>query len=237
MTNTNTKTKAILYARFSPRPNAAECESCQSQLAEMRRWAEQRGYDVVGEYQDEAVSGADDWNERPGMFDAAKAAKRGMLFCVRSFDRMFRDTKNGLAFAGMLAQKGVRVMSITEEAASLATPEAELMRTILLGMAEYQRKMINARTRSRMQSHQRAGRRMSKIPPFGMAISEDDPSRLVANADEKAIIWHICSMHKTGLGLRAIAKCLEHRGILCRGAAKWSHKTVTKILRREGALQ
>ena len=170
---------AILYARFSPRPNAADCESCESQLADLRSYCKAHGYTIAGEFHDKALSGGDDWTDRPGMFDAATACKRGMVFAVRSFDRLFRDTRKALMFACDLEKKGVQIVSITEEAASLNTPEAKLMRTFFLALAEYQREIIRARTRAKMRAHQANGRRMSNHVPWGTMRDPANPKRLI----------------------------------------------------------
>ena len=235
MKNGNGKpTCCVLYARFSPRPNADECESCAVQLRDLRKYARVHGYEIVGEFSDEALSGGDDWQDRPGMFDAAQACKRGYLFVVRSFDRLFRDTRKALVFAGMLEQKGVEIRSITEEAASLNTPEAKLMRGIFLLVAEYQREMIRARTRAKMLDHQANGRRMSKIPPFGTKIDPNDSARLIPDPAEQATIATIRRLHKRGLGQREIARRLTASGADRRGRTDWSHVLVGRILRREG---
>lgn len=225
--------KAILYARFSPRPNAAECESCESQLADLRAYCQQHGHDVAGEYTDKALSGGNDWTDRPGMFDAAQACKRGYVFVVRSFDRLFRDTHKALMFAAMLESKKVNILSVTEEAASLNTPESRLMRGQFLLFAEYHREIIRARTRAKMVQHQRNGRRMSHEPPYGTMLDPVDAKRLVPNPDEQNVIRRIRRLRDLGLGLRAIARELESSGIPRRGKATWNHGLVKSVLVRD----
>jgi len=229
------KTKAVLYARFSPRPNAAECESCEAQLQDLKQYAWKRGYEIVGEYQDKALSGGDDWKDRPGMFDAASASKRGTLFVVRAFDRLFRDTEKALVFKSMLAAKGVKIRSITEESACDDSPVGNLVATIFLAVAEYQRAVIRARTKSKMLDHQANGRRMSKLCPYGTKPNPQSPGRLVADLDEVATIETIRKWHAEGMTLRGIARRLMENGIRGRGE-KWSHVTVRRILAREGVL-
>ncbi len=231
------KQKVVLYARFSPRPRAAECESCENQLKELRQYAWKRGYEIVGQFKDEALSGGDDWQDRPGMFDAAEASKRGMLFCVRSFDRLFRDTRKALVFGAMLEGKGVRIRSITEEAASLDTPEAKLMRGFFLLFAEYQREITRARTRTKMLEHQRNGRRMSKEPPYGWRTSRDNPSLLEPDPYEQEVIEIVKSLAcDPEMSLRAIGRTLTERGFHRRGKPDWPHQIIKRILRRSGCV-
>jgi len=55
--------KAILYARFSPRPHAEDCDSCERQIADLRAWCKAHNHEIVGEFQDRALSGGDDWTD------------------------------------------------------------------------------------------------------------------------------------------------------------------------------
>lgn len=224
---------AVLYARFSPRPNSAECESCEKQIEDLRTWATSNGYTIEGEYRDEALSGGDDWTERPGMLAASVAAKRGMTFLVRSYDRMFRDARKALTFCAMLEAKGVAVLSITEPAANGDDPIAEMVRTIMLAIAEYQRAIIRARTKTRMLQYQQSGRRMSKRTPWGTKLDPADPARLIPDADEIATTAIIVERRAAGASLREICQHLERMGIPRRGKAKWSHVVVKRILERE----
>ena len=169
--------RAILYARFSPRSKAASCKSCVLQLQDLRSYARLHNYQVAGEYHDDALSGGEQWVDRPGMLAAETACKRGMLFLVTAFDRLFRDVQMGLAFCAAIEGKGASIVSITEEAASLNTPAARLMRSIFLSVAEYQREVIRAKTKLRMLEHQAAGRRMGRLPPYGMQQDPADPNR------------------------------------------------------------
>jgi DNA invertase Pin-like site-specific DNA recombinase len=168
------------------------------------------------------------------MLDAATACKRGYVLVVRAFDRLFRDTRKALMFAADLDRKGVKIRSITEEAASLETPEAEFMRAIFLALAQYQREMIRARTRAKMLQHQKNGRRMSGEPPYGMQFDPANPKRLIPDDDEQANIIVIRELHEGGLKLRQIARWLEAHNLARRSKPTWTHQLIRAILVREG---
>jgi DNA invertase Pin-like site-specific DNA recombinase len=231
--NNNGKPKlAVLYSRFSPRPNAAECESCETQLAELRAWCQANGYEIAAEFSDHALSGGDGWEERPGMLDAVSTCRRGMAFLVRSYDRLFRDTDKALAFRSMLEAKGVDVRSITEEGANGDSMNAKLIRFIFLWLAEYQREIIRARTKARMLQHQAGGRRMSDRTPWGTRVDPSDHARLIANEEEIATATVIVARKQDGKSFRAIARYLQDAGILRRGKSSWSHVLVRRIYER-----
>lgn len=226
--------RAILYARFSPRPNAAECESCESQLDDLRQWATANGYEIVGEFSDKALSGGDGWEERPGMLDAVSSCKRGIVFLVRAYDRLFRDTDKALAFRAMLEAKGVEVRSITEEGANGDSMNAKLIRFIFLWLAEYQRSIIKARTKAKMLEHQAKGRRMSGEPPWGKRVDPYNRSRLIDDPEEMATAETIRTRRMAGESLRGIARWLEDHGVNRRGKNRWHHVLVKRILGRMG---
>ncbi len=234
MTTTTKPKRAILYARFSPRPGAATCESCETQLTELREWATANGYEIVGEFRDEALSGGDDWSERPGMLDAVGKVRKGMVFLVRSYDRLFRDTDKALAFRAMLEAKGVQVESITEESANGDSMNAKLIRFIFLWIAEYQREIIRARTKAKMLVHQAAGRRMSAECPWGKQIDPNDPARMIDCPEEIETARTIQWRRAQGDSLRKIARWLTENGVDRRGKAKWDHISVRRILHRMG---
>ncbi len=43
--------RAILYARYSPRPDADKCLSNERQIERCREFCERKSYDIAGEYQ------------------------------------------------------------------------------------------------------------------------------------------------------------------------------------------
>lgn len=232
--------KAILYARFSPRPKADECESCDVQLRDLRRWCREHGITIEAEERDDALSGAD--AERPGLVRALAAAKRGRVVLCRSFDRISRDSHHLLGVALDLARRGVQLESITQGRYDPNDDEFELLFTILAGVAQYQRKKIKRATQAKMLEHQAGGRRMSKQPPFGWELDPDSapvmrdgvagaPSGLRKNEKEQAVIARIIKEFDGGAGLPAIVQSLTKAKIPCR-AGRWHASTVRKILLR-----
>jgi len=214
------------------------CESCETQLADLREYATSNGYEVIGEYFDLALSGGDGWEDRPGMLGAAAAAKRGMVVLVRNYDRLFRDVDKATVFRTNLEAKGVEVISASpqEAAANGSTLHAKLIRFVILWKAELDREITRARTKAKMRQHQANGRRMSKLPPYGTIVDPADPTRLLPCPEEQYGIQTIRNLRAAGMGLREIARELEARGITRRGGkAKWPHGLVKAVLDREGS--
>jgi DNA invertase Pin-like site-specific DNA recombinase len=56
----------VIYARFSPLPDAQECDSVARQRERCRAYCQAHGYDVIAEKHDEDMSGGRADN-RPGL--------------------------------------------------------------------------------------------------------------------------------------------------------------------------
>lgn len=230
--------KAVLYARFSPRPDAAESESCETQLEQCRKYCAENQIEVSGAFQDRALSGSEE--DRPGLWTAIDMLRRKGLLIVYRLDRLARNVYLMHCIEQAVAKRGARIISVCGEGNG-STPEDKLIRDILAALAEYQRKVAAARTKASMLRHQATGRRMSYKAPFGWREdpnsplnSRGRPSRLMADPEEQRVIQCIVALHEQGRTPRAICKALDASWVECRGG-KWYHKTVQKILKRAGA--
>lgn len=232
----------ILYARFSPRPNAAACESNLAQLESMREELTRRGGRVIaGEYEDADRSGDDDTRE--GLWDAVAACKRGYEFWIDDPERLARDLILGEVIREKIRERGATVVSVKK--AQPATLEGELARKILAVVAEYRKKADAVLTSSRMLRHQATGRRVCDPArlPYGWALDVDGPtkilqdgrvlpSRMVPCPDEQAIIERILDCTRQGKKPPTIKKLLESEGILCRGKPTWNRTLIAAIIER-----
>jgi DNA invertase Pin-like site-specific DNA recombinase len=223
--------KAILYARFSPRPDAAESESNAAQLDLCRAYAKRMGWAVMAEHQDAALSGDDE--DRPGLWAALDALSRKGVLLVYKLDRLARSVYLSHIIEQEARKKRSRIVSVVGEGTWSNTPEDELIRRILQALAEYQKKAQAARTRAAMLRHQASGRRMSAQSPLGWRPDPTNSARLIEDEDERQTLGLVRKLHAEGLGLRQIARALNERGCRCRGRA-WHHQAVKRILGRAG---
>src|SRR5208283_249123 len=65
----------VMYARWSPRPNGAECESILTQFERMTDYCRALDLNIIAEYQDENASGKTTAG-RPGLADAIRCVCR-----------------------------------------------------------------------------------------------------------------------------------------------------------------
>ena len=226
--------KAVLYARFSPRRNSDECQSNEKQLLNCREYCEGRGYQVLGEYEDVALSGDDE--DRRGLWDAVEALPRGGVLVVYRQDRLARSVYLEEYIRRCVAKNGgtIEVVSGTRNGTS---PEEVFIRQVMSAYAEMEKRIIAARTKAAMVRHQKNGRLMSKIPPFGTRQGVDRvvdgrvEKTIVVDRVEVATISAIKRLRELGASYRGIATQLSATGVLCRGLP-WNHQTVRRICQR-----
>ncbi len=227
-------TRAELYARFSPRKDPGKSQSIETQLDLCREFCARTGLEVVAEFSDRSLSGAD--AARPGLWDAINALKRRWTLVVWKFDRLARDAFLSHLIERRLEKRGARVMSASGEGTIEAglLPAERLRLGVLRLFAEFERDMIRQRTREAMRHHQANGRRMSDRCPFGWTRDLDNPALLVRDEAEQAVMGQMIKMRQTGTSLRDIARRLQAKGVCCRGRPTWHPRTIGRILSRAG---
>lgn len=223
--------KAILYARFSPRRNAEESESIETQLELCRAYCAHQKIEIAGEYFDRALSGAS--ADRPGLWCAVGILRRGDTLVVYRLDRLARSVFLSHIIQRAVEKAGARIASASGEGTWSDTPEDALIRNILIALAEYERKVIATRTQVAMLRHQAKGRKMSHVCPYGWQDDPDRPGYMVGNDEERGVIRLIIEQHEAGRSPAAIGAWLVAQGITCRGRIVWHRRSISRILKRE----
>lgn len=220
---------AITYARFSPRPNGAECESIEVQQEAIRKYCSENGYTIEAEYADRNASGAD--RKRPGLWAAMDALKRGWTLMAYQLDRLSRDEYITYMIRQECEKRKVSIISVRDEGTWTDSPSSRLVRKILQALAECEREVTGERTSLAMRRHQRNGRRMSGLLPYGFRADPADKGKLLKDETEQAGLKLMQTMREGGASWNNICKELTARGYKPRGA-KWYTGSVLKIVRR-----
>ena len=223
-------TNAIIYARFSPRRNSDTCESIETQYDLCKAYCNKNNINIVGQFSDKALSGSDE--DRPSLWAAIEELKRNDVLIVYRLDRLARSVYLSDIIERTVKKKGASIVSICGEGTWTNSDEDWLVRKILQTLAEYERKVIAARTKAAMLRHQANGRRMSKEPPFGFCVDPDDPARLIEHLKEQQAITRIIELKQSNMTLRAICRQLKSEGFRCRTNDNWHHTTVKRIVER-----
>lgn len=150
--------RCAIYARVST-PE----QSIDNQLYDLRKFAEQRGYEVGCEYTDVGVSGSK--ARRPGLDALMKDAhkKKFGVVIVAAFDRVARSTKHFLSVVDELDSLGIEFTSRRE---NIATDGAmgRLFLTIISSIAELEADLIKERIRAGMRRRKMDGLPVGRQP-------------------------------------------------------------------------
>ena len=220
---------AVVYTRFSPRPDAATSESCETQRRICEEHASKQGWRVAAAFDDPDRSGADGCREQ---LDAAiRSLKKGDVLLVYKWDRIARDLMLALQYERQVESKGARVVAVTGDVPG-DNPHAQFTRHILMAVAELERKMIAERTRNAMRTLQRNGRRMSARMPYGWRADPSDEGRMVPDERERTIIAEVVSLKQGGTSYNGIAAALNARTDTRARCGRWSAKVVRDVYLR-----
>ena len=150
--------KCVLYARVSSPEQHVE-----TQLCDLRKFAEQRGYEVVAEHIDVGVFGTK--ARRPGLDAMMKDArkKRFSVVCVAAFDRMARSTKHFLQVMDELNDLGIEFISRRENV-DTSGAMGRLFVTLIGCIAELEADLIRERIKAGMRRRKLEGFKLGRQP-------------------------------------------------------------------------
>ncbi len=217
-------TRCVIYARVSTARQAEQKISIPDQLRRMKKYAQAREFDVVGEFVENGVSGRDD--RRPqfqSMIDAAcRKPKNFDVILIHSFSRFFRDEVSFELYRRKLEKYGVTVLSITQEMSE--GPGGELTRRIIALTDEMRSKEDAKHVLRGMQENARQGFWNGSTPPFGYkavaAEKRGDKTKKKLQVDPKAaesvkLVFKLFlegDGHTGPLGIKNIARWLNAHG-------------------------
>jgi DNA invertase Pin-like site-specific DNA recombinase len=177
---------AVLYASFSPRPDAEDCDSVEKQLERCDAYSIGHGYTVVAQHQDKDLWGGRADN-RPGLQKAVAAAcERKAVLVVSSPSRFARCTKDATDLAERLSAAGAD-LAVIQENVNTRSPMGQFILTLFSALAQLEREQMAERTSTAMLRHQATGRRTTRPDrcPYGWWPYSSDPARLVEKPGSK----------------------------------------------------
>ena len=208
--------QATAYARVSTEDQADEGLGITAQIDVATAAIAERDWVLVVEVVDAGVSGSVAPERRPALGPALEAfdvAGAGAALVVARLDRV---TRSLLAWAELVERSRRRgwAIVVVAEGFDLSTDSGELTAALLASVAQYERRLIGARTREAMAAGKARGAR------YGRPIEHAPEAR------------HIVGEMRAGAAtLQAIADRLTAEGISTPRGAPWRTSNVDGILR------
>ncbi len=230
-------TPVALYARVSSDRQDVDL-SVAAQLRALRDHARKNDCVVVREFVDEAESGR--VANRPDfkrMIDEAKSSTvpfREIL--VWKFSRFTRRREHAVMYKSLLRDRGIRVVSITEQADDTAT--GRLLEAIIEGVDEFYSENLAQDVTRGMREAASRGFWMSSEAPLGYnrVMVQDGPKkrpRLELDPDSSRVVRRMFDLSEAGKSTLDIARSLNDEGITSPRGKPWGKTSVHAILINE----
>lgn len=213
-------TKCVLYTRVSTGKQAASGLGLEAQLAECRRHAERKGYEVLEVHTDAAISGRDALEKRPGLQAvlAAAAKREDVVVVVYSLSRLSRRQSVTWRLLDDRGEYRLQVESASEPF-DTSTPMGKAMLGMLGVWSQLEADMCSERTSAALEARRARGHKLGAKP-----LAEEKP--------ETALL--VRELYATGAYTHAsLAEELNARRVTPkREGSQWHATTVARTLRQ-----
>jgi len=133
----------------------------EMQLSELRAYGARRGWQIVGEYVDEGVSGAKESRPELNRLMSHARQRKFDLIAVWKIDRFGRSLKHLVNALADLDAYGVAFVSLRDNI-DLSTPSGRLMFQVIGAMSEFERSLIQERVRAGLRNAKARGQRLGR---------------------------------------------------------------------------
>jgi len=213
-------TSAVSYYRTSSITNCGpEKDSYKRQQDAVMSYAAQHGFEVIHEYYDAAVSGADPVTVRPGFVDMLEymLGNGARTILVENASRFARDLAVQIAGHDLLKSKGITLIPVDAPNHFIdETPTAVMVRQILGAVSEFEKASLVLKLRAARDRKRRLTGRC-----------EGNPAWIPVTADVRAIAHDAAAR---GLSLRQVAAFLEQQGMRGPAGTRYSASSVKAML-------
>jgi len=210
--------KAALYLRLSRDDGGdAESNSISNQREILQRYAMESGFEVVGEYVDDGISGTT--FERPSfkrMITDMEDGKIGIMLC-KDLSRLGRNNALVSYYTEIyFMENDIRFIALNDNIDTLHD-DNEIM-PFKSVINEYYARDISKKVRSAFRAQAYKGLYFGPKAPYGYAKDPDDPHRLIPDTEVAPVLKRIFALAAEGNSSGAIARTLTKEKILCPSA-------------------
>ena len=152
------RAKVALYARVS-----TDGQSTENQLQELRKVADQNGWQIAQEFVDHGISGAKGRDKRPAFDSMCKGVirKEFDLIMTWSVDRLGRSLQHLVTFLDELHSKKIDLF-LHQQGIDTTTPAGKMMFQMLGVFAEFERAMIKERINAGLSRARAQGKKLGR---------------------------------------------------------------------------
>lgn len=219
-------TNIVIYARYSSEKQTEQ--SIEGQLRVCHEFAQKKGFNVIHEYIDRALTGTND--NRPSfqqmIADSAKQTFDYVL--VYKLDRFSRNKYDNAVYKHKLQLNGVKVISATEPISN--TPEGALMEGLLEMFAEMYIKDLSEKVKRGMKESVLKGNFIGGRVLFGYRVEN---KKVIKNEEQSKIVKKIYKDYVGGKSKKQIIEELNQLNIKTNKNSKFTLQSLQNMLTNE----
>ena len=160
------KKRVAIYARVSTFEKGQDPET---QLLQLREFAQRRGFKVMGEYVDYASGKTEHREQYKVMLDLVRKRQIEVVLVWR-YDRFARSTQALVNALNEFRSLSVDFISYQENI-DTSTPQGELIFSIMASLAQFESALISERVKAGMARAKSQGKRIAR-PPLTQSIQQ-----------------------------------------------------------------
>lgn len=225
--NTNIENLAVVYARYS---SAGQKEqSIDGQLAAAYKYAEAKGYQIVHEYIDRAMTGRNDDRDDFQRMLSDTGKHQFSVIIVWKVDRFGRNREEITFNKYRCKKNGVRVEYVAENMPE--GPESVILEAVLEGMAEYYSLQLSQNVKRGLLENAKHHKAVSGTPPLGYKLTED--KHFEVDPDTAPLVRVIYEKYAAGETLFEIIRYLNNAGYKTPRGKPFARTSLDKLLKNE----
>lgn len=208
--------RTAIYARLSVEDNGCGSDSIDHQIQLIRQYVDSREeLRAAGTFYDNGMTGCN--FARPGFTAMMDEIKRGNIHCivVKDLSRFGRNyIETGRYLEEIFPSLGVRFISVNDHYDSLlATPNEGLALSLKNVYHHIYARDISRKIGTLFEMKKRRGEFLGRFAPYGYKKSEGNPHQLEIDEETAPIVKDVFKMRLEGMGVTAIARHLNDRGV------------------------
>ncbi|MDD3337839.1 MAG: recombinase family protein [Lachnospiraceae bacterium] len=218
---------AVVYARYSSH-NQGE-QSIEGQLAAAQKYAEAKGYTIVHEYIDRAMTGRNDNRDEFQKMLSDCSKKQFQVIILWKVDRFGRNREE-ITFNKYRAKKnGVRVEYVAENVPD--APEGVILESVLEGMAEYYSLQLSQNVKRGLLESAKKHHVIGGHLPLGYNMGKD--KEFVIDPDTAPTVKLIFDMYAEGNTVSEIITQLNDEGYRTKMGKPFTKNSLSVVLKNE----
>lgn len=217
--------RAGIYPRVSTLKQVREGFSLEAQRENLTYYANNKGWEVVGDYGDEGISGKN-VKDRPGVKRLIGDIKEKKIDVVvlYKFDRLTRDSRDTEDFIELIQKYDITVYAISGGVVDVSTPSGRFNTRILGAAAQFEREMIIDRVVDGFIEKVKKGFSLcSSTPSYGYNRLKHQDVQTI-NEEEANIVRRVFNMYLKGSSFTEIANTLNSENVKTKKSGKIMRK-------------